>query len=75
MEADRAVEDAYLDLQSHQVATLKAIPGALRATLDRFSPGSIRRRRGGDLGVLAKHAARRSATPPCGAITSASSSR
>ena len=44
MDADKAVEDAYLDLQSHQVATLKAIPGALRATLDRFSPGSIRRR-------------------------------
>ena len=44
MEADRAVEDAYLDLQSHQVATLRAIPGALRSTLDRFSPGSIRRR-------------------------------
>jgi type VI secretion system protein len=54
MAADRAVEDAFLDLQSHQVATLKAIPGALRATLDRFSPGSIRRRRGGDLGFLAK---------------------
>ncbi len=44
MPADRAVEDAFLDLQSHQVATLRAIPGALRATLDRFSPGSIRRR-------------------------------
>jgi type VI secretion system FHA domain protein len=55
MEADRAVEDAYLDLQSHQVATLKAIPGALRATLDRFSPGSVRRRRGGELGGLAKY--------------------
>jgi type VI secretion system protein len=54
MEADRAVEDAFFDLQSHQVATLKAIPGALRATLDRFSPGSIRRRRGGDLGLLAR---------------------
>jgi predicted component of type VI protein secretion system len=54
MEAGRAVEDAFLDLQSHQVATLKAIPGALRATLDRFSPGSIRRRRGGDLGFLAR---------------------
>ncbi len=54
MEADRAVEDAFLDLQSHQVATLKAIPGALRATLDRFSPGSIRRRRGADLGFMAK---------------------
>ena len=35
-------------------ATLKAIPAALRATLDRFSPGSIQRRRGGDLGLLAK---------------------
>jgi type VI secretion system FHA domain protein len=44
MEAERAVEDAFLDLQSHQVATLRAIPGALRATLDRFSPGAIRRR-------------------------------
>ena len=43
-EADRAVEDAFLDLQSHQMATLRAIPGALRATLDRFSPGAIRRR-------------------------------
>ena len=74
MEADRAVEDAYLDLQSHQVATLKAIPGALRATLDRFSPGSIRRRAATNLGLLAQHPARRSATPPCGAITSASSS-
>ena len=55
MDADKAVEDAYLDLQSHQVATLKAIPGALRATLDRFSPGSVRRRRGGELGGLAKY--------------------
>ena len=53
MEADRAVEDAFLDLQSHQVATLKAIPGALRATLDRFSPGSVRRR-ADSLGLLAK---------------------
>ena len=26
------------------MATLRAIPGALRATLDRFSPGSVRRR-------------------------------
>jgi type VI secretion system FHA domain protein len=55
MDSERAVEDAYLDLQSHQVATLKAIPGALRATLDRFSPGSVRRRRGGELGGLAKY--------------------
>jgi type VI secretion system protein len=53
LETDKAVEDAFLDLQSHQVATLKAIPGALRATLDRFSPGSVRRR-SDKLGFLAK---------------------
>jgi len=53
LEADRAVEDAYIDLQAHQVATLKAIPGAIRATLDRFSPGSIRRR-AENMGVLAR---------------------
>ncbi len=53
MAADKAVEDAYLDLQSHQIATLKAIPGALRSTLDRFSPGSVRRR-ASSLGFMAK---------------------
>jgi type VI secretion system FHA domain protein len=53
MPADKAVEDAYLDLQSHQVATLRAIPGALRSTLDRFSPGSIRRR-AENIGLLAR---------------------
>ena len=53
MDADKADEDAYMDLQSHQVATLKAIPGAIRATLDRFSPGSIRRR-AENMGVLAR---------------------
>lgn len=53
MDADKAVEDAYLDLQSHQVATLRAIPGALRSTLDRFSPGSIRRR-AENIGLLAR---------------------
>lgn len=53
MDADKAVEDAYLDLQSHQIATLSAIPGALRATLERFSPGSIRRR-AAKAGVLAR---------------------
>jgi type VI secretion system FHA domain protein len=53
MESGRAVEDAYLDLQSHQVATLQAIPGALRTTLERFSPGSIRRR-AQKAGVLAR---------------------
>jgi type VI secretion system FHA domain protein len=44
MSADRAVEDAFYDLQSHQMATLKAMQGALRATLDRFSPDAIRSR-------------------------------
>ncbi|HYN45290.1 MAG TPA: type VI secretion system-associated FHA domain protein TagH [Allosphingosinicella sp.] len=53
MDADKAVEDAFIDLQSHQVATLRAIPGSLRATLDRFSPGSIRRR-ADSLGILGR---------------------
>lgn len=44
MNADRAIEDAFFDLQSHQMATLKAMQGALRATLDRFSPDAIRAR-------------------------------
>ncbi|MEP7222375.1 MAG: type VI secretion system-associated FHA domain protein TagH [Novosphingobium sp.] len=42
--ADAAVEDAFKDLQAHQMATLKAMQGALRATLDRFSPTAIRAR-------------------------------
>lgn len=44
MTAERAVEDAFVDLQAHQVATLKAMQGALKATLDRFSPAAIRGR-------------------------------
>jgi len=44
MGSERAVEDAFFDLQSHQMATLKAMQGALRATLDRFSPSAIRQR-------------------------------
>jgi type VI secretion system FHA domain protein len=44
MEADRAIEDAFYDLQSHQMATLKAMQGALKATLDRFSPTAIKNR-------------------------------
>ncbi len=44
MPADRAVEDSFRDLQLHQIATLKAMQGALRATLARFSPDSIRKR-------------------------------
>lgn len=41
MDADRAVEDAFRDLQAHQIATLKAMQGALQATLQRFSPQAI----------------------------------
>ena len=44
MDADRAIEDAFVDLQSHQMATLRAMQGALKATLDRFSPTAIRGR-------------------------------
>lgn len=44
MPADRAVEDSFRDLQTHQIATLKAMQGALRATLDQFSPAAIRAR-------------------------------
>ena len=44
MGADLAVEDGWRDLQAHQLATLKAMQGALRSTLDRFSPKSIRGR-------------------------------
>ncbi len=44
MSSEKAIEDAFLDLQSHQMATLKAMQGALKATLDRFSPSSIRER-------------------------------
>lgn len=44
MGAADAVEDSFRDLQAHQMATLAAMQGALRATLDRFSPAAIRKR-------------------------------
>lgn len=44
MPGERAIEDSFRDLQAHQMATLKAMQGALRATLDRFSPEAIRKR-------------------------------
>ncbi|MES3151772.1 type VI secretion system-associated FHA domain protein TagH [Sphingomonas faeni] len=44
MPAEQAIEDAFLDLQAHQVATLRAMQGALRTTLERFSPTAIRAR-------------------------------
>lgn len=46
MDAEQAVADAFFDLQSHQMATLKAMQGALKATLDRFSPAAIQSRAG-----------------------------
>jgi type VI secretion system FHA domain protein len=53
MPADRAVEDAFRDLQAHQMATLIAMQGALSATLARFSPQAIRDR-AETRGLLAK---------------------
>jgi type VI secretion system FHA domain protein len=53
MPADQAVQDSFKDLQAHQMATLVAMQGALRDTLDRFSPASIRQR-AETRGVLAK---------------------
>jgi type VI secretion system protein len=53
MPAGVAVEDAFRDLQAHQVATLSAMQGALAATLARFSPSAIRGR-AEMRGVLAK---------------------
>ncbi|TCP33688.1 type VI secretion system-associated FHA domain protein TagH [Sphingomonas sp. BK235] len=42
MHAERAVEDAFQDLQAHQMATLAAMRGALEGTLARVSPAAIR---------------------------------
>lgn len=53
MSSERAVEDAFKDLQAHQMATLIAMQGALRATLERFSPTAIRSR-AETKGILAK---------------------
>lgn len=53
MEADAAIEDAFRDLQAHQIATLKAMQGALQATLQRFSPSAIKTRTE-DKGLLSK---------------------
>jgi type VI secretion system protein ImpI/type VI secretion system protein len=50
MPAERAVEDAYHDLQAHQMATLSAMRGALQGTLARFSPAAVRDRVGAPIG-------------------------
>jgi predicted component of type VI protein secretion system len=44
MPAQAAVADAFGDLEAHQAATLRAMQGAMAATLDRFSPTAIRAR-------------------------------
>ncbi|MEO7384215.1 MAG: type VI secretion system-associated FHA domain protein TagH [Novosphingobium sp.] len=51
--ADRAIEDSFKDLQAHQMATLRAMQGALRSTLERFSPSAIRARAKAQ-GIMAK---------------------
>lgn len=38
---DRATDEAFADLAAHQRATLRAMQGAMTATLDRFSPAAI----------------------------------
>jgi len=53
MAPERAIEDAFRDLQAHQMATLTAMQGALAATLARFSPDAIRNR-AETRGLLAK---------------------
>ncbi|HEY5288989.1 MAG TPA: type VI secretion system-associated FHA domain protein TagH [Caulobacteraceae bacterium] len=53
MTGERAIEDAFKDLQAHQMATLGAMQGALAATLARFSPQAIRDR-AESRGLLAK---------------------
>lgn len=53
MDANLAIEDSFRDLQAHQMATLAAMQGALRATLERFSPSAISAR-AETRGVLAK---------------------
>jgi predicted component of type VI protein secretion system len=44
---ERAVAAAFAELDAHQLATLKAMQGAMKATLDRFAPGAIRARSAG----------------------------
>jgi len=51
MPAEHAVEDAYNDLQAHQMATLSAMRGALQGTLARFSPTAVRNRLGSPTGL------------------------
>ena len=51
--ADRAADEAFADLAAHQRATLKAMQGAMKATLERFSPAAIAAKAGGKAGDAA----------------------
>jgi type VI secretion system protein ImpI/type VI secretion system protein len=51
MPAERAIEDAFQDLQAHQMATQSAMRAALDGTLARFSPAAIRERPGAARGM------------------------
>lgn len=51
MDAARAVEDAYQDLQAHQMATLSAMRGALTQTLAQFAPDAIHARQPAPTGL------------------------
>jgi type VI secretion system FHA domain protein len=44
LDGPAAVDDAFNDIQAHQLATIAAMRDALRATIDRFSPAAIRGR-------------------------------
>jgi predicted component of type VI protein secretion system len=44
MPQERAVSEAFADLEAHRAATLEGMQGALNSTLDRFSPAAIRSR-------------------------------
>ena len=44
--AERAVAEAFAELDAHQRATLKAMQGALRTTLDELAPAAIRQHHG-----------------------------
>lgn len=44
--AERAVADAFADLEAHQLATLQAMQGAMAATLERIAPAALRARAG-----------------------------
>jgi type VI secretion system protein len=53
MAAEAAIDDAFRDLQLHELATVAATRAAMEQTLARFSPAAIRARRR-DQGVLAR---------------------